>query len=193
MKKRAHFTLVEILIACFLLGILLTFLFAFLKQNLSAKQKLESVKELFLQTELFKVRLTHLFTGFDETEGNFVKTITHANAVGPALLIYSDLGIASDSSFSGKRYSMLFITQDQRLCLCHWSKEKTPKVDTLLTKLHAFSLSFFSEEGWCQQWPKNKKSHASPLMLKISLTFKQKDTPQDFIFFLAEERGLHIL
>jgi hypothetical protein len=190
MKKHAHFTLLEILISCFLLGILLTFLFSFFKQNLSAKQHMESVKEQLLRVELFKMRLEQLLDGFSEAEGCFIKTIAHADAKGFALLLYSNLGIDPDPSFSGKGYSMLFKTEDARLCLCYWSKDKKPKVDTLLCGVSALSLSFFSERDWHQDWPKNKKSPAAPSMLKISLTLEREKHPQDFIFSLSNEKAV---
>ena len=187
MKKQASFTLLELLISCFLLGVILTFLLTFFRQNLCAKQTLHTTKEKALQVELFKLRLQHLFNGLNEADGGFVKTLTHAQAKGLALLISADQGIDIHPSLSGKGYSMLFKTEDERLCLCHWSKEKRPRIDTLLCGVSDFSLSFFSEGSWYPEWPKNKKSHAPPSLLKLSLKWQKEPEAQDFFFFLPGE------
>jgi|GEM_PF-2668148 len=184
-KKHASFTLLEVMIALALLGVLLSFLFSFFRHTLTTKNETLALKEKVLSMELFQLRMSNLFDRFSPKDSCFLANIPHAEAMGSALILYCDHGIDRDPSFSGPIHSMLFKTRDQRLCLCTWSRTHIPKVDTLLKGVKELSFEFFSGKQWQTLWPKDKKEEAFPRMIKISVLLQGDDEKrQDFIFSL---------
>ena len=194
-KQRFSFTLLEVVISLVLTGMLLSFLFGFFWHISVAKNQNKILKEKVLTSELCRLRLNHLFSHFNEQKGCFLATLSHPEAIGPALLVYCDQGIDPDAAFSGALHSMLYKTRDNRLCLCRWSKGRIPKVDTLLSKVEDVSYAFFSGKEWTSTWPKKKEkdlASASLLMVKISLLFQGAQEPrQDFIFSLNSGEVLY--
>jgi prepilin-type N-terminal cleavage/methylation domain-containing protein len=185
MKKHVSFTLLEIMIALVLLGILLSFLFTYFRHTLVLKNETIALKEKVLNMELFQLRMGHLFDQFSSKDNCFLASIPHGDAVGSALIFHCDHGIDKDPSFSGQIHSMLFKTRDHRLCLCTWSHRSLPKVDTLLRSIKELSFEFFSGKQWQTLWPKDKKDEPLPLMVKISITLQgENEKKQDFIFSL---------
>lgn len=193
-KQRWNFTLVEVMVALALLGLLLSFLFGFFRQTLCVKYQTSALKEKVLNIEFFQLRLKELFERFSPEDKPSVATLPHEDAVGPALFIYCDQGIHPYPAFSGQRHSMLFLTTDQRLCLCTWSKSHEAKVDTLLNGVKAVSFAFFNGNQWQSSWPKDKKDPAFPLMLKITILLQGKEErQQDFFFFLPPQTEINYI
>ncbi len=187
-KRRFCFTLLEVAISLFLVGILLSFLFGFFWHISISKNKNRVLKEKTFRLELCYLRLDHLFSHFNPEKGCFLTALTHPEAVGPALLIYSDQNTDRDNAYSGFLHSMLYKTRDHRLCLCRWSQERVSKVDILLDKVEDVSFAFFSDNAWISTLPK-KKEKKTPIMVKISLLLagEEKEHRQDFIFSLGSE------
>jgi hypothetical protein len=174
-----------------LIGILLSFIFSFFKDTLIQKGQTLLLKEKTMRFELLRLRLEQLFNNYSEEKESALLSFAHADAVGPALLIYCEHGLHPDPSYSGLIYSMLFKTRDHRLCLCTWSKNNTPKVDTVLDKVEDLCFSFFAEKEWHSAWPLDEKSALFPCMIKISVLMqeekemqKKKETRRDLVFSL---------
>jgi type II secretory pathway component PulJ len=166
-KKKHTFTLLEILIACVLASVLLSFLFTYFRQTLVRKQQLHTIKEKVMQIELVRLRLTHLFDRMAQSKGT-VQSVPHEEADGKALLLYADQGIDPQAAFNGASYVMLYKTRDKRLALCRWDKEKKEKrIDTLLKKVESVTFSYFADGKWEDKWPKKKGEGAAPLMVKV--------------------------
>ena len=188
------FTLLEVLIALILTGIVLSFLFGFFRHVSMAKAKNKIVKDKVLNVESCYLRLQSLFSHFSEDEGCWLVTLSIPEAKGPALLISCDEGLSPDPAFCGPIYNMLYVTKAHQLCLCCWTKEGgAVKVDTLLRKVEGISYAFFSDKKWSDTWSKNKtqglaNSAAFPLlMIKVSLALeKGNNNRHDFIFSLKE-------
>lgn len=185
--KRAHknFTLLEVMVSIALFGVLLAFLFTFFKQTLQTKNQTALLKEKVQRIELFELRLHSLFDTFTEKGECSVAHLSHGDAVGAALDIYCEHGILPDPAFSGHLHSMLFKTREDKVCLCTWSKDKTPRVDTLLSGVKELSFAFFNGTKWQTVWPKDKKDRAFPYLIRISVLLKgDKEQRQDFIYSL---------
>lgn len=190
MKKRYAFTLLEILIACFLAGVLLSFLFTYFRQTLVRKQQLHSVKEKVMQIELVRLRLTHLFHRMAQSKGS-VQSVAHEDADGKALLLYADQDIDPQVSFNGPSYVMLYKTSDKRLALCRWDKEKKEKrIDTLLKKVETVTFSYFTDGKWYDKWPKKKGEGTAPLMVKVMVVAEKEE--HTFIFSCCAPETLSI-
>lgn len=189
-KKKYPFTLLEILIACVLAGVLLGFLFTYFRQTLARKQQLHTVKEKVMQIELVRLRLTHLFDRMAQSKGS-VQSVAHEEADGKALLLYADQGIDPQAAFNGPSYAMLYKTRDQRLALCRWDKEKKEKrVDTLLKKVEAVTFSYFANGKWEDKWPKKKGEGGAPLMMKMLVEVEKEG--HVFVFSCSAPETLSI-
>src|SRR5580693_8591910 len=100
-KKVSSLTLLEVVIALFLAGILLAFLFSFFKQALTTKTYAKALKEKIFSAELFQLRLNHLFASFrEEGEELFLQTTSHVDARGECLLLRFNNGIDPDPFFA---------------------------------------------------------------------------------------------
>jgi prepilin-type N-terminal cleavage/methylation domain-containing protein len=185
-KRMSHnFTLLEVMVSIALFGMLLAFLFTFFKQTLQTKNETALLKEKVRRIELFELRLHSLFDTFTEKGECRVAHLFHGDAVGAALDIRCDHGIQHDPAFSGLLHSMLFKTREDKICLCTWSKNKTPQVDTLLSGVKEISFAFFNGTEWYTVWPKDKKDRAFPYLIRISVLLKgDEEKRQDFIYAL---------
>lgn len=171
------------MISLTLLGMLLTCLFTSFLHSLKSKNEINALKEKVLSMELFQLRLDHLFEHFTQEEDCFLANLPHIEAVGSALFIYCDHGIDPDPAFSGRLHNMLFKTRDSKVCLCYWSSEHKPKVETLLTGVQELAFEFFNGKKWQTLWPKNKKDEAFPLLVKISILLQGKDEKRQEFFY----------
>lgn len=186
MKRKYSFTLLEVMIATFLVGIIVAFLFTYFRQTLVRKQQLHTLKEKIMQVELVRLRLTHLFDQLVREKGK-IESIAHQDAHGTALLLYCTYGVDPDSCFSKESYCMLYKTHDKRLALCRWDKEKKQtRIDTLLNKVEELSFAFFTNGKWQETWPPKKGEKNAPLMLKIEFKLQgEKELEQTLLFSLT--------
>lgn len=184
MKKKYSFTLLEVMIASVLVGVVLTFLFTFFRQTLARKQQIHTIKERVMQVELVRLRLMHLFNHLAKEKGNVV-SLAHPEADGKACLLYGGQGIDPDPSFSKEGYAMLYKTQDNRLALCRWNEEKKrTRIDTLLKKVESLSFSFFTDGKWQDCLKRGESSSASMIKMQFKLEGKE-EKEQLFLFSLC--------
>lgn len=183
-KQRAAFTLLEVAISLFLVGILLTCLFQFFVQSAKLKAKTHALKEKVLKLDLFEMRLHQLFDDFSYEKNGFTASIPHPDAIGPALCFYAENGVDPDPLFSGPLHHMLFLTRAHCVGLCTWSKNNTPKVAILLNDVKELSFAFFSGTQWEAHWPKSKEEAPFPPMLKISVLMQGEG--REYFFSLPE-------
>lgn len=159
-RKKYNLTLLEISVAFFLLGILLSSLWGLYQSWLTTYQKNQKSqtqiqKLLFIHQRLDKLaRLVstpppieeeknYLFTPEERIEGFETLCFSYYNA--------PDL----DPSFNGRVRSLLFLNAQKELCLTTWSREKTPRTDILLKPVQGWALSYFNPQtnSWRDDWP----------------------------------------
>jgi prepilin-type N-terminal cleavage/methylation domain-containing protein len=167
MKKKRALTLIEVMIALTLCGILLTSLFHFVHQTLSSNIKLQKVKDKVLSRQCMHERLSSLFsrvatkstlgkgtTLYTTPEGLFFKT-THA--------------IDADPRFCGELAHLLYVDHTHKsLCLVTWSKNQERRHEVLLSHVSELDLQLFNEQhGWKTSWSKEEGNLPSMIRLKI--------------------------
>lgn len=178
MKKRS-LTLLEVVIAIFLLGILLSGLFNTFRQGMKSNAQAKEIKQKILHLELFQQKLKNLFT---YEEGVWIER--HPETTGPALLTTFTQKADPDVEMCGKLQGMLYLTSKKELCLVVWSPKGKARVETLLDQVDAFTCQLFDSKKaeWSAAWP--KKREGVPSMLSIDLTWKGDKIP--FVFFLKD-------
>jgi type II secretory pathway pseudopilin PulG len=181
-KKKHSLTLLEVIIAITLLGLLLTGLFNCfhqgLKKNISAKE----LKQKVLQLELFQQRLKNLFSNLDGEAGLSLEK--HPDAYGLALIVFYKQSIDPEFDMCGTLQGMVFVNKNKELCLTSWSEKGKARNEILLDKIDTFTCRLFDPKKaeWAETW--STKNEEDPVMIAIDLKWEGKEMP--FVFFLSE-------
>ncbi len=178
MKRKKHsLTLLEVVIAIVLLGILLTGLFSSFRQGVVKNISARELKQKVLQLELFQQRMKILFS---QENGLWIEK--HPQATGMALFTDFEQKADPDFDMCGDLEGMLFLNAKKELCFVIWSENGTERMETLLDGVSSFKCRLFDpKEGeWNTTWPQKKQG--SPAMVAIDLTWHGKEIP--FVFFL---------
>jgi len=186
MRKKRSLTLLEIVIAITLLGILLTGLFNFFLQGLKKSITAKELKQKVLQLELFQQRLKNLFSNLDEEAGFLLEK--HPDATGLALMVSYKQSVDPEFEMCGPLQGMIFLNKNKELCLASWSESGKARIEILLDKIDTFKCRLFdSEKGeWAEKW--TMKNEEDPVMVAIDLKWDGKETP--FVFFLPESEPI---
>ncbi len=191
MKKRKQpLTLLEIVIALFLTGIILTTLLVFFKDYSLTNIKLKTVKEHVLARQTCYLRLNNLFSSMQTpkngTSGFY--TDTYNESAKEALFFTFNNGADLDPDFCNTLKGVLYLTKGGALHLIIQGEGGKTRKEVLFQNLSQFTLQFFDEEekNWSPSWPRSKEK--PPLMLKIELPEKKEKEPLVFSFFLP---GVH--
>lgn len=178
MKKKRSLTLLEVVIAMLLLGILLTGLFNTFRQGLKKNIAAKELKQKVLQLELFQQKLRSLFA---EEEGVWIEK--HPDLSSLPLFIEFQQKTDPDFKMCGETTGMLYLNGKKELCLASWSEKGNSRIETLLDNVDAFKCRLFDPKKgtWTQTWPKKKEG--SPAMAAVDLTWNGKEIP--FVFFLS--------
>jgi type II secretory pathway component PulJ len=183
-KKRRHLTLLEVMIALALAGILLSALTSLFYQVSKKKIELQQLKKNILPIELMRQRLIHLFARLPEAPSFY--TLAHAEAVGSALFFTYDYGADPDPNFCGVVKGMLYLNGRKQLCLTTWSPLEAARQEVLLEGVGRLEFTFYDpkEEKWKNS--QDKKSPLPPIFkLRLSL-LEQANEPIQFAFFFPE-------
>ncbi len=177
-KKKYSLTLLEITVAFFLVGVLLSSLWGIYYSYLVTHQKnqkiqAEAYKLLFLKERLDKIaslvasspskeEKNTVFTPQEKVEGIQTVCFSYHNAPDP------------DPAFNGRVCSLLYMNSIKQLCLATWSTEKTPRIDILLQGTTSFSLNFFDPQInlWRNDWPDTIKH--IPLWMRLNIDGQEK-------------------
>jgi hypothetical protein len=181
MKKR-FFTLIEILIALFLIGTILTTLFRFFSSTSILEKKLKEVKEdIFFKNNL-QVKFDTLFSKIFHK--NFSKTSYFYTDEKNHLHFVFDNGIDPNPKFSSHIKATLFLNKNNELILKTMPFKKNPKIyreEILIKNVKSLNFEFFSKKDFSfsttTTWPKKKLT--LPAALKITI-----NKNLSFAFFL---------
>lgn len=177
LRKKHALTLLEVCIAIFLLGVLLSGLFTAFHQALKNTVSARELKQTVLQTELFQQRMKNLLISEKE-----VWIDAHEKAKGTALFTAFEQEADSDFDMCGELKGMLFLNDKQELCWVSWSSSDKARMEILLEKVDSFKCRLFDPKKgeWSNHWPKKKEE--KPSMIAIDL-IRNKETVS-FAFFL---------
>ena len=177
MKKKHSLTLLEVIVAMVLLGILLTGLFQCFQQGLKKNIAAKELKQRVLQLELFQQHLKHLFTLQDEV---WIKK--HQDAVGNVLMLSYEQKLDPDFQMCGALMGMLYLNKNKELCFATWSEQGKDRIEILLDKVDAFKCQLFDPKAaqFSENWPLKKEE--IPRMVSIRITWSNKEIP--FVFFI---------
>ncbi len=176
-KKRHSLTLLEMMVAFFLVGILLSTLWGLyhnwlLTSQKNQKRQTQVHKILFLKERLDKIALltsssqeedqNFLFTPLEKAEGLPTVCFSYENAPDP------------DPAFNGKVCSLLYLNSIKQLCLATWAQENKPRIDFLFGPVDSFSLSYFDPQTnfWRDDWPET--FHHLPLWMRLKIDGNEK-------------------
>jgi len=186
MKKKYSLTLLEVVIAIALLGLLLTSLFNFFHRGLKTGMKAKELKQKVLQLELFQQRLKNLFSHLDEESELLLEK--HPDAMGLALIVWYEQPVDPEFEMCGTLQGMVFLNKNKELCLASWSEKGKARIEILLDKIDAFKCQLFDHKKgeWVEKW--NRDNEDGPVMIAIDL--KRKELEMPFVFFLPESQQI---
>jgi hypothetical protein len=177
MRKKYSLTLLEVVIAISLLGILLAGLFAVFYQSLKSQGIALELKQEVLRLELFQQKMRTLLSKEKE-----VWLGKHPDVKGTALFFNYEEKADPDFEMCGEIQGMLFLSDQKELCLASFSKAGIARVEPLLEKVEGCSFSLFDLKKKTWQSHPEKKKENSPAMVRIELV--QKGASIRYVFFL---------
>ena len=183
MRRKRSLTLLEVIIAMVLLGILLTGLFNCFRQGLKTNIVAKELKQKVLQLELFQQKLKHLFLS---QEGVWIDT--HPDVKERALMLFYEQETDPEPQMCGYVQGMLYLNKNKELCLATWSAKGITRSETLLDKVDSFKCRLFDPKKaeWVDSWPKKKEE--TPRMVSIILEWGGKEIPFKFFINSADEK-----
>jgi hypothetical protein len=187
MKIKKNFTLLEVIIALFLISIMLSFIFTFFSNLTKIEKNIEITKNEIYERNFLYIKLNNIFTNlkdqFFTTDENKELTFN---------FLY-DAKVDLDPNFSSIINGKLYIDENDNLILESFSNDKKDekRKEILFKKVKTFEVKFLSNDSdtnylkekissnvnWYFFWPKEKKSIPSIIYLKIN--------NQEYPFFIS--------
>lgn len=176
-RKTYSLTLLEVLIALGLAGVLLSGLLTFYIQISKKHIEIKELKKTVMPIELMRQRFCHLFAHAQTEQGDtprFFHTLSHPDALGPALFFSYDYGIDPNPHFCGNLKGMLYLNARHELCLTTWSGEEA-RQEMFLEQIDYIEFNFFDakKKEWKHTWEKK-----NPLPPFFTLSWATKSTPK---------------
>lgn len=189
MRKRNYsLTLLEVIVALSLTGILLAFLwqsyFNSQKQLMTTQRK----KTESLQKMLFQEKVSNLIAALvKEDSEKLLYTVPSKISSYPMLVFKTFLPVDLDPDFSGPVLSALYLTDAKDLCLVNWASNNKMRSEVLLKEISSCRFLFFDakKKQWEENWP--QKNEGFPEMIKLLIT--QKEKSETYLFFPTQHLG----
>ncbi len=178
-KVKRSFMLMEVLIALFLIGIIMTALLQVYK-NLSLQNvKADEAVEQILKQHTCSARLQKIFNGLEKSEKISLYT------QGLKLFLRWDNGVNINPKLSGPLEGELCLKGKNLTLSCYRDKEKISE-EIFLEGVEDLEFSFYDiETDWVPTWSPEKG--VEPPMIKIRLFFdKEKKKGWEIPFFLHQ-------
>lgn len=200
--KKHPMTLVEVLIAFFILSILLTIVFGFFHELAKIDQFTRYQEEKTFQRRYLEFRLNHLFSHLvNESDGTRREFIFYAEAPSglsksTSLVFTYNNGVRQDATYAGDVVSRLYVNEKKQLCLLTWplkAKNQDPYYgdmfkDVLCENVEKISFDFFAgskptvnqplgpiRNRWQEEWQTGYKE--MPVLMKIRLYITKTNNP----------------
>lgn len=182
-SRRKSFTLIEVVIAMLLMGMLLTFSFQVLKNIALTQNKLALDKEKILERAYFNERFSLVFSHL--TPEDKFKATEIAGHKG--LLFSYDEGLDSDPAYNGDVFGFLYQDKDY-LIFQTWPRKEFDKgqrrKEFFFKNGSDFSWQLYDPESrsWIEHWDKKKL----PALIKIKI--KQEKELVEYGFIVPNNR-----
>jgi hypothetical protein len=177
MKKKHPLTLIEVIIALSLMGLVLTFLWQALFGVQKMLLKEEKAGVMCIDKALFYTKLSQLFLNLSKDPSSLYT----ANDEGRyCLVIHAMHPVEVQKEFSGMLKSWLFEDSGHIALSTLASSEKEKMTDLFFSYVESLSFSFYDEKApsWVSEWPKEKKK--IPTMIRINYTADKEE--EELIF-----------
>ena len=113
MRKKSSFTLIEVSIALFIIGILLSFLFNFFAQIIKVEKKIKITQHDLIEREHFQVKIKNIFSKISSIDiDDQTITMYTPKENEQTLFVIFDNGIDPDPNFSGPILGKFFIKNE---------------------------------------------------------------------------------
>jgi type II secretory pathway component PulJ len=176
MRKRS-LTLLEVLIATVLVGILLTTLFSILYQSLKKQPQIYVLKQQTLHVALFDQLLKQRL---NKAKKIWTGQLTESSQ--DALFIQMPAAIDPDWELTQDDIQeILYLNEKKQLCLMTKGPKQQQRISVLLDQVDKMSYRYFNPKGpdWQQLWPTTMAE--VPTIIEITLHNKGRTTA--FAFF----------
>ena len=184
-RKKRSLTLLEVTIAVFLTGILLSSLWQIYHNWYKSYQKVQVLQTKTHKVIFIKQKLDELFflASISEEEGFFFTPKDLVNTY-PSLCISYKGRPDPEIAFNGVLRSLLYVDNLKQLCLATWSSDLQNRIEILGRNISFFEMNFFDHQtnSWQADWPETLDHN--PLWIRLQIT--NTDGTNNLIF-----RGLH--
>jgi len=181
------FTLIEVLIAISLTGVLVILLLNYFKNSASAHARMVKDEQSLLEEERMHLRLTHLFNHLapppSEKESLIFYTFSSVESRFPALVFAYASGVDKEPAFCGTLQAMLYLSREGELSLVSFPEQGGGRKEFLLDAVSSLSFSFFDPEK--MEW-KNTWEKTSYLPIIVKMTLSQEKASHTFVYFLLQ-------
>ncbi len=184
MRRRAKqaLTLIELMVALLLTGLLLAVLWQGYCAQQQVSRKIEKEKILTQKLLFCKQRIEKILFQFaHEGTQHILFTPTTTKNITDTLCFSYEQTADPDPSFTGIVKSLLYTDETKQLCLATWSSEQQCRIEILHDNVLQIKYGFFDPDTntWHDSWPESFTHPPSWLRLQMSIV-DQKETPWFF-------------
>ncbi|PCI76771.1 hypothetical protein COB21_03870 [Candidatus Aerophobetes bacterium] len=186
-KRKIGFSLIELIIGFALLSLLLTSLFACLKNQLFFSRKGQVLEHTVSKEVMLHSYLSQMFLDLknDDTETT-LSTYEKDNT--NFLHCCFNNGVQKNPDFAGHVDAKIYVDRKEKKLVCsieHTGEEK-PRVKELFSNVQSLSYSFIDPKSFKEEptWPKESKT--LPLAVKLALKIENSKDPLCFYFILVQ-------
>jgi hypothetical protein len=182
-RKKKFFTLLEVVLAVFLTGLILSALWELHHRYYLGYKKIQILqaqteKKLFLHQRM----KTLLATIANQSQK--ARLFTPGNLEAPSFAFCYEQAADQSPALNGPVCSLLYIDSQKRLCLCTWPEnQSTSRIEILHDSVLDLRLFFFHPEAhiWQESWHPFEEQNPLPLWMKMEISF-QKNKTETFIY-----------
>ena len=178
-------TLIEVMIALVLTGILMSFLWQAYFGLQKQLYKIEAKKAESLASVAFQERVSKLISSVSKQD-HLLYTVENKHE--PKILIFkAEMPVDPDPDFSGSLLCGLYLSENSELCITEWASENKARSEVLMEKVTGFDTYFYDEnkKTWQPSWPENSKS--MPVMIKCKIM--RGSAIREYYFFPSQHLG----
>jgi hypothetical protein len=183
-KKRFTISLIEVIIALFLTGIIITFLWRAFFQTQKNILHVEKKKNLALQNHFFYQKMARLLCHIPSKPGASALFTYQETKNDPLTFFFlTDRPVDPDPDFSGTCLQNLYLIGED-LCLATWGNRDKVRFEVLKSHVSSLTITFFDskEKKWIPIWPEDQSYLPVMIKLQVIENFQQ----QDFVFFPSQ-------
>ncbi|MES2122803.1 MAG: hypothetical protein V4492_08530 [Chlamydiota bacterium] len=172
-KRSYRFTLLEVVIAIALLGVILSALFGCFQQTLKKNIVARELKQKVLQIELLNSRLQQLFAHLESGKDAALWLQEYSGAKNEALFVTYSQTIDRDPLFLGALTGVLYLDAKGQLVIETKGKKEAKRTEVLLDGVGSLRWDLFDpvQGKWSAEWPKKKAK--TPAMIRLSFDWKR--------------------